>query len=66
MRRLEKVKMPKRQEQRPSSLIDAMDSGEGQYVTRKNIDHALELKDTVYLPPVFPHAVPPLSLSWYT
>ena len=35
-----------------------MDSAEGLYVTRKIMDHALELQETVSMPLSSPHATP--------
>ena len=39
-------------------MTDAMDTDEGQYMTRKIIDYALELQETVSLPPGSPCVLP--------
>ena len=63
--RLKKAKAPEKQEQGPLSLTNAMDTDEGQYMSRKIIDHTLELQETVSLPPGSPCATstPPHYLS---
>ena len=45
-----KAQISERQEQGLSSWTDAMDTGEGLYMTRKIIDHVLELQETVSFP----------------
>ena len=57
--------MSERYEQWLSSLTDAMDTNEGQYMTRKIIDHTLQLQETVSLQPGshLQHQTPPHYLS---
>ena len=57
--------MSERQEHGLVSLTDVVDTDETQYMIRKIIDHALELQETVSLPPG--HTYPTtLSVSWCT
>ena len=53
-----RTRTPERLEQGPLSSTDAMHTNEGQCMTRKFIDQALELQDTISLLPDSPHATP--------
>ena len=58
VRRARRVHAFESQEQKLSSLTNAVDTNESKYITKKIVDHALELYKTISLPPGSPHATP--------